>query len=398
MAADWRRQRWEKVGGLAAVTVALLALLGATTAPRAAGAVYWANDSDAVGPGTIGRVNLDGTGFDPDFIDGASDPCGVALNDQRIYWANRNAPSSIGRARLDGGGVDQTFIEGGLGVPCGPSVNDQYIYWANFFGGAGNDGSIGRANLDGSGVSADNVSGSVVSNPLATAMDADFVYWSNTDQFNAPVEPSVYRQEIDSGPPGEVFTISNPLLFPAWLSLSPTRLFFGISTFGVNSTDRDGDNADSVTSANAAGGTAVHGGKIYWLSQPEGNLSRANFDGSSPEFTVISGLDNPRGLAIDDRRFPPFEFGALRRKRRRGTATLVVLLPEEGRLVLAGKGVKRRVFQAPEGRVKLRIRPKPRAREKLEDTGRARVRAKITHTPDGGEPGTRAKPIRLIQL
>ena len=76
----------------------------------------------------------------------------------------------------------------------------------------------------------------------------------------------------------------------------------------------------------------------------------------------------------------------------------MVFLSEPGKLVLAGKGVKRRVLQAPEGRVKLRIRPKRRAREKLDDTGRARVRAKITHTPDGGEPGTRATPIRLIQL
>jgi len=385
-----------KVG--VAVSAALLgAALGASFgADRAAGAVYWVSN-ESFGPGTIGRVNLDGTGFDPDFIGGANNPCGVAIDGGHIYWTNRGGPNSIGRAALDGTGVDQTFIDGGLAFPCGPSVNSQYVYWANSLG-AGGDGSIGRANLDGTGVSADNVSGGTVSSPLATAMDADFVYWTNSDiNGTPPVEPSIYRQEIDAGPPEVVLSGLSPFLTPQWPDLTPSRLFFSGSASGVGSTDREGNDGDTVTGSNAAGGIAVLGSKIYWLSRPDGNLSRANLDGGSPEFTLISGLENPLGLAIDNSHFPPFEFGALRRKKRRGTATLEVILPEPGTLVLAGRGVKRRSLDAPEGVVKLLIRPKRRVRRKLDAKGAAKVRAKITHTPDGGKPATQAKPIRLIK-
>lgn len=389
---DWLRGRARGTIAGGALSLAALALFSAFAAPRAEAAVYWANNA-SFGAGSIGRVNLDGTGYDPDFISGANDPCGVAVNSQHVFWANRLTPNSIGRARLDGAGVDQTFLPGPFALPCGPSVNQQYIYWANL-GGSSGDGSIGRANLDGSGVSGNNVSGATVSDPHSTAMDDDFVYWANTDSSDA----SIYRQEIDAGPPQDVISGINPIFTPLWPSLSPARLFFASGTLGVGSTDREGNDSQTVTTSNAVGGTAVLGNKIYWLSRPDGNLSRANLDGSSPQFTLISGLENPLGLAIDGRRFPPFQFGALRRKKRRGTATLVVFLPEPGKLVLAGKGVRRRVFRAPEGKVKLQIRPKQGIREKLDDTGRARVRAKITHTPDGGEPGTRRKPVGLIQL
>ena len=116
--------------------------------------------------------------------------------------------------------------------------------------------------------------------------------------------------------------------------------------------------------------------------------------------STVRGPRNSRSaISRRDRRprLPPFGFGALRRKKRRGTATLIVILPSPGRLVLAGRGVKRRSFEAPEGTVKLRIHPKPGACQKLDETGSARVRANITHTPDGGAPGTQTKQIKLIQ-
>ena len=53
--------------------------------------------------GSIGRANLDGTGVEPDFITGAGDPVGVAVDGAHVYWANScadrsGAPTSTARA------------------------------------------------------------------------------------------------------------------------------------------------------------------------------------------------------------------------------------------------------------------------------------------------------------
>ena len=59
----------------------------------------------------IGRANLDGTGANPNFITGATNPDGLAVDGSHIYWANSGS-TTIGRANLDGVGVNQGFIPG----------------------------------------------------------------------------------------------------------------------------------------------------------------------------------------------------------------------------------------------------------------------------------------------
>ena len=151
--------------------------------------------------------------------------------------------------------------------------------------------------------------------------------------------------------------------------------------------------------ANAAGGIAILGGRLYWADNTQGTFSSVPLDGSgSPDFAFIRGATKPFGLAVDSLRSPPFEFGRVRRNRHRGTATLTVILPGPGRLVLSGRGIKRVSKPADRGPVKLRIRPKGKAKDKLDSTGRARVKAKVTHIPTGGAPATRSKRLKLIEL
>ena len=83
-------------------------LEGVTSTPRTSSGPSWA-DRQVMAP--IGRANLDGTGPNPNFITGATNPDGLAVDGSHIYWANSGS-GTIGRANLDGTGVNQGFITG----------------------------------------------------------------------------------------------------------------------------------------------------------------------------------------------------------------------------------------------------------------------------------------------
>jgi virginiamycin B lyase len=96
-----------------------------------AGHVYWTNTGriDEGGPlveggGTIGRANLDGSEVEADFIRGATNPQGIAVNATHIYWANARPAITIGRAAIDGSAVEESFFKViGNDVPFGVALS-----------------------------------------------------------------------------------------------------------------------------------------------------------------------------------------------------------------------------------------------------------------------------------
>ena len=161
------------------------------------GHVYWADQGTCAttcpppqqGEGTIGRANLDGTGVNPSFITGASNPVGVAVDANHVYWSNEDPTSgTIGRANLDGTEVNQSFITGRLKPsrarinPFGVVVNANHLYWGNGCAPCHSSrpsSTIGRANLDGTGVNVRFITG--VTYPFALAVDSGYVYWADFD-------------------------------------------------------------------------------------------------------------------------------------------------------------------------------------------------------------------------
>lgn len=77
--------------------------------------VYWAS-----GEGRIERDTLGGGPPTP-IVEAPLSPCGVAVDAHYVYWAN-SASDTIGRSNLDGTGVDQRFAEGAR-HPCGVAVD-----------------------------------------------------------------------------------------------------------------------------------------------------------------------------------------------------------------------------------------------------------------------------------
>jgi hypothetical protein len=108
-----------------------------------AGHVYWTNTGRTNpesgqpldGGGTIGRADIEGTpgSIEADFIRGASNPQGIAVDAGHVYWANaanNSNKAAIGRAEIDGGEVEQTFFRTEFGkTPQGVAVDGSHVYF-----------------------------------------------------------------------------------------------------------------------------------------------------------------------------------------------------------------------------------------------------------------------------
>jgi virginiamycin B lyase len=315
--------------------------------------IYWADSNLSENAGLIGRANLDGTNVEPDFIRLPADntPCGVAVNGTHIYWGNRvvfGATDTIGRANLDGSGANPAFI-GGARSPQGVAIGGGRIFWSNFEGG-----SIGVATLGGTGVNQKFVFGSTL-NAGGVAVDSAHLYWAN-----------------------EV--------------LSP------VHSIGRANLDKSAATNNFIPTPDQPAGVAVDNAHIYW-GNPD-SIGRANLNGSGVNQGFIAGA-GPAGMAVDAL-LPSNEFslGKAKRNKKRGTAKLTVeSLDPPGELELGGtrklKGREKSVEQAAEA--KLPVKPKGKAKRKLKKGGKSRVKAEVTYTPDGGEPNTQVKSLKLVK-
>jgi hypothetical protein len=109
--------------------------------------VYWTNtgplgeggfpgvDEPVNGAGTIGRAEIgpsEGEEVEPEFIKGAANPQGIAVNASHIYWANNvnfGGFSSIARASIEGDEVEPEFISTNR-KPYGVAVDANHLYFA----------------------------------------------------------------------------------------------------------------------------------------------------------------------------------------------------------------------------------------------------------------------------
>src|SRR5262245_64011919 len=83
-----RRSRWG-LGLRAALALAAAAAVTLALSARADAFLYWANQDTS----TIGRANLDGTGVDLSFITGVTNPQGVAVDDEHVFWVSQGEES-----------------------------------------------------------------------------------------------------------------------------------------------------------------------------------------------------------------------------------------------------------------------------------------------------------------
>jgi hypothetical protein len=254
--------------------------------------IYWADPVD----GTIGRAELNGPGFQDEFIkpppttveEEIENPPGseefetitkqvpsapryVAVDSGHVYWTNtadgKNEHGTIGRADIEGtpASVEPECIKG-ASDPQGIAVNAEHVYWAN--SGSGSFRSIGRAELDCEEVEQkfQPTSGSGTFNafaPQGVALSATHIYWTFIEDASGNSE--VVRMPLE-GATGEEF-------------------------FGLGNT-------------NQPRGIAVSGEDVYWAGQGERAIGHAIWPDAATkpttvekEFIKLQG--RPSGIAVD---------------------------------------------------------------------------------------------------
>jgi hypothetical protein len=142
--------------------------------------IYWTQGTGATS--TIGRANLDGTGANPNFIphaatvedfDAVPAHAGIAVNSSSIFWGNTGS-GTMGKANLDGSSPTGTLVTTGPEESCGIAADQNSVYWLD----VGLAQSVGRATVNG-----DNRQGSFingVTGACGLTADPGFLYWGST--------------------------------------------------------------------------------------------------------------------------------------------------------------------------------------------------------------------------
>ncbi len=204
--------------------------------------IYWSNRGSSVTPAYIGRVRVDGSALDPNFITLGlgHDIFDLAVDAQHIYWTDAAQPQSIGRANLDGTDVRPGFIlTGALTLPFGVAVDSQHVYWTDPY-----QRRMGRADLNGSNPDALFLQGQAFD---GLEVDSQFLYWSEYD--TSTFTSSIGRAHLDGSSPDLNF-ISNIPFGVAAIALDDAHVYWAgtPSQAGTNPcigrADRNGSNAN----------------------------------------------------------------------------------------------------------------------------------------------------------
>lgn len=276
------------VGSVLAIAIAM-ALWSASSAGAY---IYWVNYDS----GTIGRADLNGSRPDQRFISGVKGAQQVAVDPRHIYWTNYDT-GTIGRANLDGSNPKPRFITG-TSHPYGLAVDSGHIYWTHGF-------DVGRAKLDGSSIETGFIAGVPGSSPYGLAIDGTHVYWT----VNSTAGNWIGRANLDGGAANPTFlnTGGDPNR-PQLVAVDAAHLFWtnniaAGSFIGRANIDGSAANPNFRQTKGTAGSPAVNGGHLYWTTS--GNrIARSALDVTGADYSFVTGLRNPHGLAVDALRTP----------------------------------------------------------------------------------------------
>jgi hypothetical protein len=176
--------------------------------------LYWISDNGAA----IGRADISGANPNPDFVTLPPSPCGLAADNNFLYFSAGSA--AVGRVPIGGGTPENDFIPVPNGKDCGVAVDGSHVYWADN-APVGSESYVGRANLDGSQVDHSFISGTGI-HAFGIAVTPQYVFWGS-----GFTTGSVGRANLDGSGPNDAFAVpgSETSSSPFLLAASPSNAF-----------------------------------------------------------------------------------------------------------------------------------------------------------------------------
>ena len=260
---------------------------------------------------------------------------GLAVDAKYIYWADP-VDGTIGRAELNGPGFQDEFIVPGpttveeeienppgseefetitKQVPSAPrylAVDSGHVYWTNTADGKDAHGTIGRSDIEGTPASVEPECIKGASNPQGIAVNAEHIYWANSGNGS---HRSIGRAELDCGGAAQEFQKTFGTFPPQGVALSATHVYAALieENTGVSYLQRTPLNEaepleifelDPELDPSRPGGIAVAGEDVYWAAQRKKAIGHAIWPDANPkpttvekEFIKLEG--GPIGAAVD---------------------------------------------------------------------------------------------------
>jgi hypothetical protein len=393
-------RRWSSLLLVLSGAVAVVAL----AAPSASAYIYLAGpispevaETRGPGPSVIERMTLDGSGVQPDFINGPRlESAGqLRVYGDRLYFADSSAGDCVVKsAALDG--TDVQTLAWVQSRPCGSGISiavaGGYAYWTP--GGAFAPGTIGRVNVD----PPYNAQPDFIQLPPPSyqteslVTDGEWLYWIDDARGavgrarldGSDLEPSLF--ELPGGG-GVLLGVEQGYLY--WRSGK-------IGEAGViGRAHADGSDFDPhfLTGVAAADGALTSEWLYYTGSvcsagciDVDGSVSRVALEpGATPQPLASLGPGVGEAIAVDSLGDP---FPAVRiKKHRDGTATALLSTSGAEKLSVRGKRiVHTRAKQLRAKVAGVAIRPRRGARRELRHRGAARVTVRLVYRANSGMP------------
>ncbi len=242
----------------------------------------------------IARANVDGTALNATSFALPNNAIGVTVDtvNGKLYWSSFTAGGSIGRMNLDGSGAEPNFLTGVLAVGMAVDPTNGWLYLAG--------GAIKRVRLDGTGLTTLipnlNIGGFTSCSGVALDVPNNKLYYA----FNT----AIGRANLDGTSHTPTYITTGGGAPPDDVAIDRVngQLYWTVS--GGNKIGRANVDGTGIQSAflSVTGPRSLivdpQASKVFW-SDGSG-VGRANLDGTGANASFLSGVSGSWGIAIGD--------------------------------------------------------------------------------------------------